>query len=94
MQTNIIIAVIGAAILLWLFFIHSKQTVIIQKLKKIIMTEQEMLDLLIEADTQTNEIAADIQDLLNRPGEVSEAAAAVLRAHVEKLKGVAATHTP
>lgn len=89
MQTNIIIAVIGTAILLWLFFIHSKQTVIILKLNKIIMTQAEMLAALEEADTATNEIAADIQILIDN-GAVSQEVADKLTAHVSKLKGIAA----
>lgn len=93
MQTDIIIVVLLAAILLWLFFIDSKQASIILKLNKIIMTNAEILALLEEADAQTNEIAADIQSLIDSGG-VSAEVADKLTAHVEKLKGVAATHTP
>lgn len=67
--------------------------IIILKLNKIIMTSAEMLALLEEADATTNEIAADIQSLIDSGG-VSQEVADKLTAHVEKLKGVASTHTP
>lgn len=63
------------------------------KLNKIVMTNKEILALLEEADQKTNEIAADIQDLIDN-GQVSGEVATKLSAHVEKLKSVASTHTP
>lgn len=63
------------------------------KLKQIIMTNAEILAKLEEADQATNEIAADIQSLIDG-GAVSQEVADKLTAHVEKLKGVASTHTP
>lgn len=62
------------------------------KLNKIMADNQEMLRLLNEADAQTNEIAEDIQDLIDN-GQVSGEVASRLTAHVDKLKTVAATHT-
>lgn len=66
--------------------------IIINKLNQIIMTNAEILAKLEEADTQTNEIAADIADLVANSG-VSQEVADRLTAHVEKLKTVASTHT-
>lgn len=62
------------------------------KLNKIMASNQEMIKLLEEADAQTNEIAEDIQDLIDN-GQVSGEVASALTAHVEKLKGVASVHT-
>lgn len=56
------------------------------------MTSAEMLALLEEADVTTNEIAADIQSLIDSGG-VSQEVADKLTAHVAKLKTVASTHT-
>lgn len=69
------------------------QNLIINKLNQIIMTNAEILAKLEEADAQTNEIAADIADLVANSG-VSAEVADRLTAHVEKLKGIASTHTP
>jgi hypothetical protein len=63
------------------------------KLKTIIMTNAEILALLEEANTTTNEIAADLQDLIDNAG-VSPEVAEKLTAHVNALKAVASTHTP
>lgn len=57
--------------------------------KTIIMKQAEMLAALEEADQATNDIAADIQVLIDQ-GAVSEEVAAKLTAHVDKLKGIAA----
>lgn len=62
------------------------------KLNKIMASNAEMLALLEEADLATNEIAEDIQDLIDN-GQVSGEVASKLGGHVEKLKGVASTHT-
>ena len=59
-----------------------------EKLKNVMASEQEIIALLEEANTATNEIAEDIQKLLNKPG-VPEAVKTALQAHVDRLKGVA-----
>lgn len=63
-----------------------------QKLNSIMATEQELLLLLQEADKETNEIAADIQDLLDNK-QVSQEVVDKTQALVDRLKGVAAVHT-
>lgn len=80
-----IIAVLVAANLVITIFNHLK-------LRQIMASNQEMLALLQEADKQTNEIAEDLQDLIDN-GQVSGEVASTLTAHVEKLKGVASVHT-
>lgn len=67
--------------------------IILLKVNTIIMTNAEILALLEEANTTTNEIAADLQDLIDSEG-VSQEVADKLQAHVAALKAVAATHTP
>lgn len=69
------------------------QNLIINKLNQIIMNNAEILAKLEEADQQTNEIAEDLADLIANSG-VSPEVADRLNAHVEKLRGVASTHTP
>lgn len=76
------IAVIATATLVIAILIYSNS-------KTIIMKQAEMLAALEEADQATNEIAADIQVLIDQ-GAVSEEVAAKLTAHVDKLKGIAA----
>lgn len=63
--------------------------IILFKLKQIKMTNEEILQKLIEADEATNDIAADIQKLIEAGG-ISPEAQAALQAHVDKLKGIAA----
>lgn len=63
------------------------------KLKQIQMTNAEILALLEEANVTTNEIAADLQDLIDNAG-VSPEVAEKLTAHVNALKAVASSHTP
>lgn len=65
-----------------------------QKLKQIMATEQELLALLQEANTATNEIAEDIQTLLARETNISDATMAEVQGLVDRLKGVASTYTP
>lgn len=84
--------------LLYLFIALQAITLILSiinhfKIKKMGLTNQEILAKLDEADQQTNEIAADLQDLINSQG-VSQEVADRLSAHVDKLKTIAATHTP
>jgi len=57
--------------------------------KKLIMNDQEILEALEQADQATNEIAADIQILIDNK-QVSQEVADKLTAHVTKLKGIAA----
>lgn len=57
--------------------------------KTLIMNDQEILAALEEADQQTNDIAADIQFLIDNK-QVSQEVADKLTAHVAKLKGIAA----
>lgn len=60
---------------------------------KIMATEEETLAKLEEANTITNEIAADLQSLLdtiaNTP-QVPESVKTAIAAHIESLKAVAA----
>jgi hypothetical protein len=61
---------------------------IIKQNNQIMATEQEILALLEEANTATNEIAEDIQKLLDKPG-IPDSVRTSLQAHVDRLKGVA-----
>lgn len=63
--------------------------IILLKLKQIKMTNEEILLALEEADQATNDIAADIQILIDSKA-VSQEVADKLTAHVGKLKGIAA----
>jgi hypothetical protein len=62
--------------------------IIYSKIKILIMNDQEILAALEEADQATNDIAADIQILIDNK-QVSPEVAEKLTAHVTKLKGIA-----
>lgn len=85
---NMILGIIATISVVTLVIVISNHL----KLNKIMASNQEMIKLLEEADAQTNEIAEDIQDLIDN-GQVSAEVASALTAHVEKLKGVASVHT-
>lgn len=70
------------------------------RLEKIMANVDDMKAALAEANTATNEIAADVQDLLNRviAGGLTEAETQEVKSEVAalvaRLQGVAAQHTP
>ena len=73
--------------------ILENQLLTIKNQRKLMANDQEIIDMLVEADEATNEIAADLQDLINSQG-VSQEVKDRLRGHVDRLKGVASQPTP
>ena len=79
---------------------EDKLDTIIENQEKLMSKADELKAELVEANEVTNELAADVDDLLKRMAEgglsptETEEVKAQLAALKEKLKGVAALHTP
>lgn len=76
--------VVDIASLVTLLFV----IIIYSNIQTLIMNDQEILAALEEADQATNDIAADIQTLIDNK-QVSPEVAAKLTSHIDKLKGIA-----
>jgi uncharacterized coiled-coil DUF342 family protein len=79
--------------------IHEKLNVLIEGQKKIMAKAEELAQELVEINTTTNELAADVDDLVKQgvDGLTPEAATAHLTKLQElkvALQGIAAKHTP